>query len=765
MDIVNNNGSFVTRTTVSRPIPFERYRKPCIATYPRSAVFLNKRRANELHCSGAPGNENGSDDNASSLAFGEDNGKNEAADDDDPLNIDPETMLCSDEQLKQVLALRWRDVGPNGCGLQNMGNTCFINCVLQAIAYTPALSQYFSTTFRSPHTDRVLNAPFDYAYALGETIRKIHTPSRNAYKPTVIISNIKVLSPHFRLGVQGDAHEFAVHLLHACHRSILFRQVGSRKLPQHIEQTSTLQRIVGGYLRSTVTWSRREEIHYLLKEGNLQEASNLKMNANSRKSDSDDGHKELISNTYDPFVTLSPEICGQTLEHCLSKLCAKERLEGRVYITPRGVTVNATKQFMLHKLPNVLIIHLKRFNEFGAKVGKFVRYPKILNMGPFCTADGTLKKLRNHKRRGYKPSNGPASCDSSIYNSEASNRSVECLYELNAICVHQGSSLSHGHYFSVVRARNESWIECNDGHISHCSEDHALSQSAYMLFYSRVAESSATPDIKCSRDNRTTHRGMELSSGRVKPFTGSTPRKIVGECPTSDVGRELTDQEALRLIGKKREVPQQQLVQTNGEKRVQHVGLPARLKGLNTKSSSSTAVRDNSSNNSLWSEQETCSSSYASSAAFDREENSVCSSRKNSAPDRYCGIVKALKVNGSRDVGKRGTSPTDPLGGHRSSVVGEEVLRAMEKHKLEAPLTVMRQPHAPKFRQQVRDPLWEQEMDRGRTKRSRLKRDESTDEENKFQKADIGFDSRGRRLLNQRNERANGRSFAHGKFS
>ena len=37
----------------------------------------------------------------------------------------------------------WKKENPPGCGLKNLGNTCFLNSVLQCIMYTPPLKNYF----------------------------------------------------------------------------------------------------------------------------------------------------------------------------------------------------------------------------------------------------------------------------------------------------------------------------------------------------------------------------------------------------------------------------------------------------------------------------------------------------------------------------------------------------------------------------------------------------------------------------------------------
>ena len=55
-----------------------------------------------------------------------------------------------------------------------------------------------------------------------------------------------------------------------------------------------------------------------------------------------------------------------------------------------GVLCQVSKQIMIHHLPPILILHMKRF-EIGpytvTKDDRQVSFPEILNMEPYCTTE------------------------------------------------------------------------------------------------------------------------------------------------------------------------------------------------------------------------------------------------------------------------------------------------------------------------------------------------------------------------------------------
>lgn len=696
-----------------RPIYFEKYKKPQVVEYPRHAMVLNPQHAQlqQQHQKHANGDGENLVDPLMKNRSGAGNSGGGDHDDDDPIFMDKSTFICSDDCLRQVMKLSWREVGPVGQGLDNLGNTCFANAILQAITYTPALAQYFAENFRS--ADNQIGAPHDFAYALGETIRQLHLANggrnKGSYRPVLVMNYLRNLSSHFQLGRQCDAHEFAVQLLFAAQKSILFRHVRNTKIPHRVSATTALLRICGGYLLSQVTWSKRDEIEQLQKKGKRQEAADLQLQQSAPQ-----GGDVMYSNTYDPMTILSVELAGQTLEHCLQKFCEKEKLDGRCYHSPRDVGVRAEKQFFIHIPPNVLMIQIKRFSGSGGKAGKRIRYPLELNLQPFCTP-------------------------------KARSSSSSLLYTLNAVCIHSGHSIHSGHYYSVVRARNGSWYECNDSMVRLISEDRALDQEAYMLFYSRrddgnIVEKGGVSNSSPSSQSVPTRPSLMLDLYSVSKRTNPTNYDNEEEYGTVVKDEELvlatgTAQRSLKRNAndpsggspkqRQREEAAHLAAPTGSLNGVPPVGTTAQLYGYGVSQTSRSTGPTLPPLDSSSTRQRGLASPHdaasTSSQPLNGVESTVQLSTPSSSPPSLQTKLPAGRAPEKRSYTGRGyvanTFSHVNRGGERSApTCGLHIVTQPTP-----PPTLQRQQNNPKFQQRIRDPTWQMSMDQGKQKKVKSK--------------------------------------------
>lgn len=401
---------------------------------------------------------------------------------------------------------------PSYRGLVNMGNTCYMNVVLQALAHNPLLQHHFlvakrhSTVFCKQQRARTTDDDDDDASAecLGCDLCAFlaalaSAPAHDAARPSPFVPHKLMetlwhVAPSFIGAKQHDAHEFFLALLNGVHAHThtprIARASDASPTSPRFTPTGTSQcdcavhQHFAGALVSQVECSVCGE----------------------------------VSCTYDPFLDLSLSLDGASsskrpagtseskplsLTALLEAFTVEESLRGinRVYCRRCRTYANMTKHLRLHARPNVLVIHIKRLDfHKQQKRGTYVAFPLTdLRLDAYVADD--------ESDDDDDDDNGPNSTGS-----KASRRSRHLSlakliartgacrddrdrYDLVAVVNHHGDSVQGGHYTAFIQSRLTTyessskqqappqWLLFDDASVSHVSANEVAKSQAYMLFY------------------------------------------------------------------------------------------------------------------------------------------------------------------------------------------------------------------------------------------------------------------------------------------
>lgn len=273
----------------------------------------------------------------------------------------PEDDMNSDETLKQakyeLFPLNAVQLGWNNCdwsvgaGMVNMGNTCYLNSTLQALFHVPALVNWLMSD--KEHTAICQESGgICIICAMRKTLQDSQQRNANSIRPLLIYNKLRLVCRNLIPGRQEDAHEFLRYLVEAMEKAYLSRFKNNSDFDSKVKETTPLNQILGGYLRSAVRC--------------------LKC-----------GH---VSTTFQHFQDLLLDIRrAQTLDEALELYFSREKLDDESYQCEScQKKVPATKQFSIERSPMVLCIQLKRFSVTNNKITKHLNFRQRLDLTKYA---------------------------------------------------------------------------------------------------------------------------------------------------------------------------------------------------------------------------------------------------------------------------------------------------------------------------------------------------------------------------------------------
>lgn len=269
-------------------------------------------------------------------------------------------------------------------GLRNLGNTCYMNSILQCVAHCPTLNNELCDASTSPHASASRSR---LSVSTSKLLSKMRAASDfSTTSPADVKGAIGKLVPSFAGSGQQDAQEFLRHLLDCL----------SQDLNRSRSKASYKQLPTGSdYTQIAAEWfdySRKREDSVITDYFRGQMLTLISSCKGRCKSVACDTFMDLS-------VPVPVKNSPISLESCLSAFtettsvtqysCEKCRKTGLSQV-----------QMTLWRLPPILVIHLKRFERSGRnKIETVVKYPvkqlDLKQFGPYSQHES----LRNAKYR------------------------------------------------------------------------------------------------------------------------------------------------------------------------------------------------------------------------------------------------------------------------------------------------------------------------------------------------------------------------------
>ncbi|KAK6201474.1 uncharacterized protein RJT21DRAFT_120536 [Scheffersomyces amazonensis] len=409
------------------------------------------------------------------------------------------------KDVKQVKEVNGQFLEQYATGLVNLGNSCYMNCILQCLGATPQLTGFFFPNLNGSglnnyrqhiNVNNRLGTKGILTNNFVGLLADMFRSNGSSFCPTNFKKVAGSLSPgqQFATFDQQDCIEFLNFILDGLHEDLnqmVIVNAEDKKAVSELtpEQEKTREQLPIR-LASTIEWERYLKLNFSIVVDYFQgqHLSQLKCLECG-----------MTSTTYNSFSILSlpiPEKLGTmnvSLDDCLKEFVTTELLDdNNKWHCPRCKRfTKSTKKISITRLPQVLIIHFKRFKVsptgYFNKLDTFINYPvkETLDLTSYWPEvgtylDGTNKDSLTREKEEQILSSLPTR-----------NQTPPFRYKLYGVANHFGN-LTTGHYTSYVYKKSDNkklkgWCYFDDSKITYnCRDSQVMNKNAYCLFYQRV---------------------------------------------------------------------------------------------------------------------------------------------------------------------------------------------------------------------------------------------------------------------------------------
>ncbi|XP_023607432.1 ubiquitin carboxyl-terminal hydrolase 8 isoform X7 [Myotis lucifugus] len=337
--------------------------------------------------------------------------------------------------------------GPALTGLRNLGNTCYMNSILQCLCNATHLADYFNRNCYQDDINRsnLLGHKGEVAEEFGIIMKALWTGQYRYISPKDFKITIGKINDQFAGYSQQDSQELLLFLMDGLHEDL--NKADNRK--RHKEENNDH---LDDFKAAEHAWQKHKQLNesiiVALFQGQFK--STVQCLTCHRK-----------SRTFEAFMYLSLPLASTskcTLQDCLRLFSKEEKLtdNNRFYCSHCRARRDSLKKIEIWKLPPVLLVHLKRFSYDG-------RWKQKLQ----TSVDFPLENL-----------------DLSQYVIGPKNSLKK--YNLFSVSNHYGG-LDGGHYTAYCKnAARQRWFKFDDHEVSDISVSSVKSSAAYILFYTSL---------------------------------------------------------------------------------------------------------------------------------------------------------------------------------------------------------------------------------------------------------------------------------------